>query len=208
MKTRTLGGLIVAMVGMFAFAPVANANLITNGSFEATTQANGTWNIYSNLPGWTGGTNGIELRNNVAGAAYDGVNYVELDTTANSLAYQNIATTLGQLYSLSFAYSPREHVALSSNGIEVLWNGVSQGVFTGTGSNSGNIWGVQNLLVTGTSPFSTLLFQAVGTSDSYGGSLDDIKLEVASVPEPATLLLMGLGLAGLGFSRRRNQQAA
>ncbi len=37
------------------------------------------WSIYPTLIGWTGGPD-IELRNNVAGAAYDGVNYVELDT--------------------------------------------------------------------------------------------------------------------------------
>ena len=40
---------------------------------------------------------GIELRNNVAGTAYDGVNYIELDTTANSIATQVIGTTNGQI---------------------------------------------------------------------------------------------------------------
>jgi hypothetical protein len=203
LNTKALGGFAAVAFALFAFVPVANANLIVNDSFEATAQASGTWAIYSDLPGWTGGSAGIELRNNVAGAAYDGVNYVELDTTMNSLAYQNIATTLGQLYALSFAYSPRENVGASSNGIEVFWNGVSEGLYTGSGSNSGNSWVIENLIVTGTTSTSNLEFRATGTSDSYGGSLDAVSLDLAPVPEPATLAFLGLGLAGLAFARRK-----
>ena len=42
----------------------------------------------------------------------------------------------------------------------------------------------------------------ISGSASYG-VLDDLSYEVASVPEPSTLMLFGLGLAGLVLSRRR-----
>ena len=82
----------IALLALALLPTLANANLVVNGSFEADAQAAGTWNIYDNLTGWTGGRLGVELRNNVAGAASEGVNYVELDTTGNSSIYQFITT--------------------------------------------------------------------------------------------------------------------
>ena len=189
----------------------AHANLILNGSFEADAQAAGTWNIYPNLTGWTGGANGIELRNNVDGSAYDGANFIELDTTANSSATQNIGTTSGTVYNLSFAYSPRTGVASTSNGIEVFWDDVLQGTFTSF-TNANTAWTLESLNVTGTG-LDTLEFAAVGTSDSYGGSLDAVSLTTASlaaaIPEPSTWAMMILGFCGLGFVayRRQNRPA-
>lgn len=192
---------IVALVAGQAHA--APSELISNGSFEATSIANGSWSVYSSLPGWSNIGSGIELRNNVAGSAYDGSNFVELDSYSNSAIEQQLATTAGKHYTLSFAIQDRAGVDLSSQGVEVFWNGSSQGVF----SNATN-WTVKTLDLVGNGSTGTLRFAAAGTSDSLGTSLDKISLVAAPVPEPETygMLLAGLALVG-AVARRKARKA-
>jgi hypothetical protein len=206
MKHRLLGLVGTVLAGAL-LASSAQAQ-VENGSFETNAQDNGTWNIYANLVGWQGGAFGIELRNNVAGAAFDGKNYIELDTTHNSVASQVLTTTPGS-YVLSFAYSPRERIGASSNGIEAWWNGSLVASLTGNGANNGNNWTLYSYSVIGGSPTSTLEFRAFGNDDSYGGSLDAVSV-TAAVPEPETyaMMLAGLGLIGLMTKRRRRTATA
>jgi hypothetical protein len=179
------------------------ANLVTNGSFEANAMPNGSWSIFSNLTGWTGAPN-IELRDNVAGAAYDGLNFVELDTTGNSGMFQDIATTAGAHYSLSFAYSPRPGTG-NTNDINVLWNGSLLQALAGTNVGGANNWSVYTLdVVGGAGATSRLAFNAAGISDSYGGSLDAVSL-TSAVPEPQTYALLLAGLGAVFFLSRRRK---
>jgi len=188
-------------------ASAATVELINNGSFESidghTVLTSGHWNIYNNITGWTGIGHGIEVRNNVAGSAFDGKYFVELDTTANSAMQQSISTTAGQHYTLSFAFENRPGVKTSSEGIEVFWNGVSKGVY----NNSTN-WKLETLDLVGIAGLSTLKFSARGTSDSYGTSLDKVSL-ISAVPEPETygMLLAGLALVGVVARRKASRQA-
>lgn len=206
--------LSVAALSAPMLATAAPVNLLTNGSFEdvgmaagTQLQANGTWQIYSQLPGWSGGANGIEVRNNVEGRAQDGFNFVELDTNQNSIALQSLNTIAGAIYNLSFYFAPRPSTsnrAANTNNIDVFWNGTLLSTVGGTNATRNHTWQRYDFSVAGTGGMDALKFQASGTSDSYGGSLDNVSL--TAVPEPGSIALVlgGLLAAGAATRRRRN----
>jgi hypothetical protein len=189
---------IAAMIVGIAMSASAQANLVINGGFENPTQAPGTWSIQNTIPGWTL-TPDIEIRNNAVGTAYEGSNFVELDTTGNSIIRQTIATVIGTVYEISFAYSPRINIPAASNGIEVYFGGDLLGSLSGAGSST-HVWQLQTYLASARTTSSVLEFRAVGTSDSLGGSLDAVS--VTAVPLPGSVALLGLGLLGMAARRR------
>lgn len=207
--------LFAALVVAFAATGAqATTNLVTNGSFESTLQPSGSWNIYRHIDGWTTGPKGVEVRDNVAGSAFDGSNFIELDTTANSFISQSIATTYGEHYTLSFAYSARPGTAgmrASTNDILVMWGLQPVTLLSATNSTSSNQWQTYSFDVVGSKGASTTLsFWAAGKSDSFGGALDNVSVisnVTAPVPEPETYALMLAGLAAvLTIARRRSRQ--
>lgn len=195
-----LVAVIAALVAGQAHA--ATTELVVNGGFEDTTVASGAWKVFPEVPGWMASGAGLEIRNHVEGVAVEGNNFVELDGYNNMSISQSLSTNAGQHYSLSFAIQDRANVALSSQGIEVFWNGTSQGVFSNASS-----WTTKTLDLVGVAGSSTLRFAAVGSDDALGTSLDNISV-TAAVPEPETygMLLAGLALVG-AVARRKARQA-
>ncbi len=194
--------LVAASIAAAAFGASAQ-ELVVNGSFEANSQASGTWNIYGNLVGWTGMSN-IELRNNVAGTAQNGFNFVELDTTKNMSMKQTL-TGYGD-YLLSFWYSARPGTSSTTNGLSYSLGSLSGSVLNGVAGSSSNNWQHFQGIVT-LSGTTDLIFGAIGTSDSYGGSLDNVS--VTAVPEADTyaMMLAGLGMIGTIVRRRKSRSA-
>ena len=199
---------LIATAALIASMGCAHAaqNIVVDGGFESQSQAAGTWNVYRSIPGWTTVSgSGIEVRNQLAGTAFEGHNFVELDSFDNSAMAQTLATDAGTHYTLSFEYSARAGVAAASNPISVYWNGnlLDTADLDGTGQ-SDNVWHAYSYSVVGTGQ-DTLMFAAGGTNDSVGGSLDAVS--VTAVPEPSTGALMVGGLALIGFSLGKRRAA-
>ncbi len=186
-------------------AALAHANLITNGSFETPDQPTGTWSVYGSIPGWTTTFGpGIEIQDHVTGLAYDGDQFVELDSHSHSGMLQQVAVTAGASYDLSFAYSPRPGVAATSTGIEVWFDGGLLDTIAGSGIGlSDTSWSVLNYSVIPTGNLVNLEFRAVGTSESLGGYIDDVQLNGSTVPVPGAVVLGTLGMSLVGWLRRR-----
>lgn len=192
---------LLAAAVVLAASTSANANLITNGSFEDPSQAPGSYGTYSSITGWTAVAPGsIEVRNNLVGTAQDGVNFVELDADFNSTMFQTVATTSGATYELSYWYSPRVDQPITTNAISAFWNDRELTISRANGGSVNN-WVELIFTVTGTGS-DKLTFAAGGTSDSLGGNIDNVQLNAVPVPAAAWLFTSALGL--FGFARRRS----
>lgn len=218
----------IAATGLFVSA--AHANLVTNGSFEASSPAVKSY-FAGNVPGWSGGSKltfiappGTADNASQYLAVYgpfpatspDGGNFILADGDRNysSAFYQTISgLTVGSSYTLTFwqaAGQQRGFTGPTTEQWKVSFGGDTQYSSLYSLPQGGvGPWQQQTMTFIASAASQVLTFLAVGTP---GGAppisfLDGVSLEATSVPEPATLGLMGLGLAGLVAARRRRKAA-
>jgi hypothetical protein len=212
------GRVAVMVSSMCWFAANANANLVANGNFAGGTYLNSSFGPTDVLPEfWSlsppnpGSTTDINVIGALAGYAdpAGGTQYVAFQSAATSgqdCLNQFIPTVAGDVYTISF-YAAMTASAVANTYLTAEWDSggaheVDMGglLFSSTSGAATN--GFLHFQFTETASMNNTLFYFHG-DDANGAVLVADLVVTQDSPEPASVLLVGVALAGLIHHRRQ-----
>jgi choice-of-anchor C domain-containing protein len=185
---------VTALPGQMTATPTpcvpASGNMVQNGSFETPAAgATGNLDIYApgTVDGWIVGSGSVGVTNWWQNA--HGLQALDLAGNSQGSIYQDICTTPGELYQLSFAFAgnPAENPTLKT--MELWWGAqnVATLQFSTVGRSVSNMgWVIYDYTLQATGTTTRLLFKDVyvGTTRS-GPALDAVSLQaVPATPTP------------------------
>jgi choice-of-anchor C domain-containing protein len=187
--------------------PTFASPVITNGSFEAGT-APGVFmtvdNGASDITGWDVIGDSVDYIGSYWNAS-DGSRSVDLAGNDPGGVSQLVSGfNIGGWYTLFFDMAGNMDGGLAIKNLTLSVTGEPNQNFafdtTGHSRPAAMGWTQNSYTFQATNTSLTISF-AFADSGPWGSALDNVSIE--AVPEPATMALVGLALAGLGFARRR-----
>jgi len=172
-----------------AVTGLAQASIVTNGGFE-TGDFSG-WTQFGDVS-FSGVGSGGQVPHTGNFGAYFG-------PSGQGGIFQTLATTAGASYHVSFFIN---QLVASTNTFEFNWDG---GVAEWSYADINPGYTTLNFDLIATTSSTDLRFTFSNPPGSW--AFDDVSVEAHAIPEPASLVLAGLGIAGLIAARRPRDAA-
>jgi hypothetical protein len=196
----------------FANTAAALTNVAINGDFESPSVSGfATFAAPSNFLGWTVASGSVDIVASNFYAPASGLQSLDLNSVASGSVFQDVATSPGQAYQLTFSYAANplpDNPAFPAPAVkemEARWNATVLGVLLhdSTGRTASNVgWQEYAFTVIGTRR-DRLTFTSL-TAGSAGPAIDNVRL--SAVPEPPALGMALLALLAAPASMRLSRQ--
>jgi choice-of-anchor C domain-containing protein len=205
----------LVLMACFVFSD-AEANLLSNGSFENSSISPGSFATLSPfstaVTDWTVWSGSIDYVGSYW-TAEDGARSIDLNGGQAGSITTAFSTTPGEQYRVDFfmAGNPAGSPSLKTLDLRAYYNGLNFFIdhqefsFDTTGKSLAAMgWEPHAFYFAAPSDNATLLFGSL-VSGAYGPAIDNVTVtQVSAVPEPAMIFLFGISLASLvvGSGRR------
>lgn len=204
---RMFSAVVTAIALLAPLVAHAGPNLVADGDFSSPSGGGSfvTYSGGSSIGPWTVTGGSVDLIGGYWQAPTTGGGSVDLDGNAPGGVSQSISTIAGHKYEVSFWLSGNPDGSPATKTLDVSAGSASP-VFTYTnGANShGNMaYEAESFFFTAIGSSTTIAFASGDIATPYGPAIGGVSVTAVAAPEPATFAMLGVGLAGVGLTRRR-----